>query len=126
MPENLTPRQLKTVELLVSCGDVTEAAKQARVSRDTVYRWMHQPAFRAALNRAIETAVSDLSLGLVSLGSKARSVLAEMLDDTTVMPAARIRAADIVFSRLIQLRELTTVEARLTALEAAQDVNKHK
>jgi hypothetical protein len=119
---DLKPRQLKTVEALASCGDVTEAAQKAGVSRETVYRWLRQPAFREAVDKATGEAVAELGRGLVALGEKAKRVLSETMDnDNPSAAATRIRAADIVFSRLLQLRELVSLEERVAALEAARN-----
>ena len=47
------------------------------------------------------------------------------LDDTNpTSVGTRVRAADVVFSRLLQLRELVSLEERLSRLEAAKNESK--
>jgi hypothetical protein len=115
---NLTPRQRRTITALVTCGDITQAAADAKVSRDTIYRWMKQEGFKAALDLAVEDSLAALSRELVRLGGKATGVLSAAMEGNSPMEAAaRVRAADIVLSRLLQLRELADFESRLNRLE---------
>ncbi len=44
------------------------------------------------------------------------------MSDLTVPPASRARAADAELGRLLQLRELVMLEARLTTLEEAAGI----
>jgi phage terminase small subunit len=125
MRANLTPRQRRTIESLLTCADVTEAARQAKVSRDTVYRWLKQDAFRSALDQAVQESMAALSRNLVALGDKARKALADALDgDSPTQAGTRVRAADIVLSRLLQLRELVSLEERVSRLEDSQNAHK--
>jgi len=117
MNDNLTPKKRKAVEALLTCIDIASAARQAGVSRETMYRWMKEPAFRAALNDASLQALEGLSRTLVNLGEAAARVLQETLDDQTSPAGVRVRAADIVLSRILQLRELVDWDQRLKALE---------
>jgi len=64
-------------------------------------------------------ALDDLSRLLVGLGRTAVATLAKAMSDPTVPAASRVRAADAALGRLLQLRELATLEARITALEDA-------
>ena len=117
MTDNLTPRQRKAVESLLTTGDISQAAKAAGVSRETLYRWMRQEDFTAALQEAERQALESLSRALVSLGSQATETLQAAMSDTKSPAGARVRAADIVLARLLQLRELVTLEERVTELE---------
>jgi hypothetical protein len=115
----LTPKQRKAVEALLTTGDVQAAAQQAGVSRDTIYRWLKQPDFLAMVRAAEAQAIDDLSRILVRLGRTASGTLAKAMSDTTTPVASKIRAADVVLNRLLQLRELATLEARVVELERA-------
>jgi phage terminase small subunit len=125
MVKKVTPRQLKAIESLLTAGDKTEAAKAAGVSRKTIYRWLKQDAFKQALAEAEAEALDALSRELVVLGSKATTTLKEAMTRDT--PAStRVRAADIVLARLLQLRELVTLEARILALEQALEAEQER
>ena len=115
----LTPKQRRAVEALLTTGEVAAAAQAAGVSRDTLYRWLKQPAFLGAVRAAEARALDDLSRLLVRLGRTAAATLAKAMADPAAPYATRVRAADVALGRLLQLRELATLEARVVALEQA-------
>jgi hypothetical protein len=76
-------------------------------------------SLRASGAFRVLVALDDLSRLLVRLGRTAVATLAKAMSDPTVPAASRVRAADAALGRLLQLRELATLEARITALEEA-------
>ena len=117
----LTPRQRRALESLLVTGDVTAAAAAASVTRQTVHRWLAQDAFKAALREGEAAKLEALSRSLVRLGDKAAQALEGALDDQAAQPGAKVRAADVVLGRLLQLRELVSLEQRVSDLEEALD-----
>lgn len=115
----LTPKQRKAVEALLVTGDVTSAAREAGVSRESVYRWLKQPLFLEAVRDAEARALDELSRLLVRLGRTAATTLEEAMSAESTPVATRVRAADVVLGRLLQLRELATLETRVAELERA-------
>ena len=113
----LSSRQRKAVEALLSTGEPTAAAREAGIARDTLYRWLKDPAFLQAVRDAEAAALDELSRLLVRLGRTAAATLAKAMSDPAVPWSTRVRAADASLSRLLQLRELATLEARVTELE---------
>lgn len=120
MPKNLTPRKRKALEALLTSGDISQAANTAGVSRDSVYRWLQDSEFQQAMNAGTQAALQGLSQSLLTLGAAAAKTLQSALDDPTAPLAARLRAADIVLTRLLQMRELVDLDKRLTELEKKQ------
>lgn len=116
MNVKVTPRQRKAIEALLTQGSVKGAAEAAGVSRETIYRWMKRDWFRAALKEAEQVALESLGRALVRLGEKATQTLEEAMDGAG-HESTKVRAADIVLARLLQLRELVDLEARVAALE---------
>jgi hypothetical protein len=117
MPKNLTPRQQKAISALLINYDITRAAKEAGVSRDTVYKWMRQEPFQDAINAGVAAALEGLSRSLVVLGDYAARTLGRTLVDDKAGPSVRLRAADVILGRLLQLKELVNLENRVEALE---------
>jgi hypothetical protein len=115
----LTPKQRKAVEALLTTGEVTAAAQAAGVSKDTLYRWLKEPRFLEAVREVEARALDDLSRLLVRLGRTAAATLAKAMNDPAAPWATRVRAADASLARLLQLRELATLEARVAELERA-------
>ena len=118
----LSPKQRKAVEALLSTGEVTSAAQNLGINRATLYRWLAEPAFVAAVRAAEAQAIDDFSRMLVRLGRTAAGTLAKIMADTTSPAATRVRAADATLGRLLQLRELATLEARVAELERAAGI----
>ncbi|MDP9358158.1 MAG: phBC6A51 family helix-turn-helix protein [Chloroflexota bacterium] len=115
----LSPKQLKAVEALLATGEVAAAAQACGVSRATLHRWLQDPAFLAAVRDTEAKALDDLSRLLVRLGRTAAATLAKAMGDPVAPYPTRVRAADAVLGRLLQLRELATLEARVAELERA-------
>jgi hypothetical protein len=126
MNGNLTPRQRKALEVLLVTGDVTQAAGAARVSRQTVHNWLKQAEFISALEEGERVALADISRALVRLGEQAIQTLETAMTAPEIHPSTKVRAADIVLARLLQLRELVQLEERITRLEEALHGNHRK
>lgn len=118
----LTPKQRRAVEVLLTTGEVTSAAQTLGVSRATLYRWLAEPVFAEAVRAAEAQALDDLSRLLVRLGQTAAGTLAKAMADAATPAATRVRAADVVLGRLLQLRELATLEARVVVLERSAGI----
>lgn len=128
MPHDPTHAQLSTkqrtaVEALLTTGEVKAAAAIAGIHRDTLHRWMKEPVFLAAVRQAETLALDELSRLLVGLGRTAVVTIATAVSDPGTPTATKVRAADVALGRLLQLRALAQLEARVQALEAAVDQN---
>jgi len=118
----LSPRQRRAVAALLTAGDVASACDAAGISRDMLYRWLKQPAFLEAVRAAEAAALDDLSRSLVALGRAATGTLSAAMADPDAPWATRVRAADATLGRLLQLRELATLEARVAELERSAGI----
>ena len=114
-----TGKRRKAVAALLATGEVKAAAAEAGVHRDTLHRWLREPAFLAEVRRGEAAALDELSRLLVRLGRAAVETLANAMSDPAAPWPTRVRAADAALSRLLQLRELAQLEARVQALEEA-------
>ena len=61
--------------------------------------------------------VERLSLALANLGQKAVDTLKEALDDPSAGTSVRVRAADIVISRMLVFADQVELSARIANLE---------
>lgn len=118
--EKLTPEQLRALAALLEHGDKAKAARSAGVGRTTLYRWLREDVvFQAALEEATRQALKEFSTNLVRLADKAVRVLEMALDGPEAIHIQhRLRAADIVTTKLLAVRELVDLEERLSKLEA--------
>jgi len=101
---------------LLKTGQVSDAAKAGNVTAKTIYAWLRQPAFVAALRAAEAEALRGLARRLAGLGDAAADVLRDALADDQPMPT-RLRAAALVLERGPVLFELTNLLERIEALE---------
>lgn len=114
----LTTQQHRAIAALLSSRNVAEAAHQARVGERTMYRWMKDPPFRAALLEAEGEAIDVATRRLLGAQEKAIDTVVAMLDDPCVPKWLQLQAAQMLITNLLKLRELRNIEERLTALEA--------
>ncbi len=113
----LTPRQHRAVAALLSCPTISEAAKTAQVGERTLYRWLIDQTFLAELHRQESELINNIARRLVSLADNALKTIQGLLDDPEASPAVRLRAADNVLSHLLRVRELASLEERVSLLE---------
>jgi phage terminase small subunit len=119
---DLTPKQSRAIQALVTSGDIAKAAKLAGVARSTLYRWLNEPLFKSTLNNATRDALDDLSRRMVALGTKAADTLEEALEYDIKAPGTRVTAAARIIAAIPQLRELANLEDRVTELEKQANV----
>ena len=119
MSDNLTLKRRRGIAALLTSKDITDAAKIANVSRDTIYRCLRDPVFNTALNEATKSSLENLSRRMLVLGDKAADTLEDALTYDIKAPAARVQAARAIVSAIPQLRELANLEDRITELEKA-------
>lgn len=116
--KKLSTRQIRALTAYYDKGDIDAACKEAGCYRSTFYRWMaDDELFQAACKDAESRALAMLSGQLVALASKAGQALFDVFDSATATPAQRLRAAEIVLSNLLRIRELVTLEERIARLE---------
>lgn len=115
--KGLTAAQARFVAALLSERDIQSAADVAGVAVKTGYRWHKLPEVRQALNLANSEALEGTMRRLVALGALALDALECVLKDTGATYHERIRAADVVLSKVLVWRELVDIEQRITVLE---------
>ena len=87
---NLTRRQQLAIECLVTIPTIAEAARNAGVSRATLYRWLKKPAFRTAYSQRQAEA-------LIHVNNQTGDLLVKVFEDLAVQlrspdPDVRLQA----------------------------------
>ena len=113
----LKPRQRKALEILVTSGEVGQAAAAANVSRQTIAKWLKDDAFKQALKDADGLALEALARSLLGMAELATKTLREAMSDKAAPAATRVRAAEITLDRLENMRQLAEFDRRLQAVE---------
>lgn len=117
----ISAKQKAAIRALMAGSNCTEAAKAAHVHENTVYQWFKEPAFVEALKLAEGEAMQAVTRQLVTLAGEAVDTLRDIMKDGEENASPRVRAADALLNRVVQFKELSEFEQRLTALEAAQN-----
>ena len=94
--KKLSNKQLRAIPQLVSSKSVSEAAELAGVGRQTIHRWMNDPAFKEEYERQRDEMARYARSGMRALMYKALTVQAERLDSDD--PKERARAAQDIMN----------------------------
>jgi hypothetical protein len=126
----LDASQEKALAALLSCETVAAAAKKARLSEATLFRYLKNETFKAAYRRARAEVVEHAIVQLQRDCATASKTLREVCEDVKAPASARVSAAKAIFEGAVKAVELQDLAARLEELERIQeeagDVSKKK
>jgi len=111
----LTDRQHQAIPHLLAARSIEEGCRQAKVSKNTLYAWYREDAFRGELRRQREKIVEGALENLKSNIAKAASTLVGLLDSQN--EGIKHRAAKDVIDFAVKSMELEDLERRIEALE---------
>jgi hypothetical protein len=117
----ISSKQKCAIRALLTGGSYPDAARAAQVHENTIGQWMKDDRFLEALRAAESAAMSAVSRSLVSIADSAADVLKDVLSDPDARDSSKIRAADTVLGRLIQIKEMAELEDRIRRLEEMQN-----
>jgi predicted site-specific integrase-resolvase len=115
---DLTPKQEKAIQALLTHPTMEEAAEAAGVNRVTLFRWLQQGEFQAAYTKARRESVRQAIARLQNRSGEAVEVLAEIMSDITNAPSARVSAAKAIIEYSIEAVEVEDLAERLAELES--------
>ncbi|MCW1967099.1 MAG: hypothetical protein KIH69_003115 [Anaerolineae bacterium] len=115
--KNLSPQQVKVIELLLAGSSITMAAVAADISRSAITKWMATDSLFIAELREGQQALIQSATGylLAQLDEAISGIirLASGAEDENV----RLKANIALIDRLLALRNQTDIEPRVTRLE---------
>ena len=114
----LTRLQEKAIEGLLATDTRVAAAEYAGCSERSIYKWLNDPLFKAALLERENTLRREVGRLLAMDAKEARRIIKEILLDKTEDPRLRTRAGQILLSYMIKTQDQTELERRVSALEA--------
>ena len=79
----LDERQVKAIESKVLGGNITEMAKAAGVSRNTIYKWIELEEFKAEVSRCQQEYISSTIQIITAYAPKNAQALIKLADTTT-------------------------------------------
>ncbi len=111
----LTDRQAKFLPTLLASSTYTAACEAGGITRDTLYHWLKDPAFKAELDRQRDELVAQGFALLSQNINKAVETLVGLLDGSDGR-LKRLAAKDILDQHL-RFRELAELTQRIEAIE---------
>lgn len=120
----MTTKQARVLEALLVSPSKSEAARMAKVDRETITRMLADPVFHAEYDRRREDALQVACAALQSTLQAAVDTLAQIMQDTENPPSSRIYAARTVLEYGIKLTEQVDILQRLEAVEQAMQEGK--
>ncbi len=94
--EKLSPKQKKAIVALLQCGNVEQAAADAKIGARTLHRWLKEPHFRQEYLDAGERLFEQGITQLQKFTTMAAARVAQTLVNSTSSPSEQLRAADIL------------------------------
>ena len=120
--KELTDRQKKALPFFISCGSYEEGCRKAGVSKNALYCWLRDAAFKKELDHLLESVVAEAVLLLKSNITKASEALVTLLDLKGNPSILRAVSNDII-GHVHKFNESQEIERRLEALESRIETN---
>jgi AcrR family transcriptional regulator len=122
--DKLPGRQEQALAALLSNPTVRDAAKAARLSEATIYRYMRDQLFAERLREARRGLVEQLTTRLQAKADASAKVLSDIAEDDSKPASVRVAAAKAVIDYTLKTFELGDLNERLKVLE--QNLKTHK
>lgn len=116
---NLSPKQRKAIEALLTEPTVKAAAARAGVNERTLRRYLTDKEFQAAYQEARRESMRRVTARLQQAAGSAVNTLAAIHADPNLPASARVSAARIILDTAYKGVELEDLEERLGRLEEA-------
>lgn len=114
--DTLTRNQKKAIPALLQAKTIAEAAAAAGLGERTLYRYLRDDTFRAALARAESDAINTAARRLVAGSAEALDTLHALMTSAERENVRRLAASHWLDS-VLRWAELVQLEQRLSALE---------
>ncbi|MDD3275428.1 MAG: hypothetical protein PHP93_00055 [Kiritimatiellales bacterium] len=115
MKQNETAKREIAIVALLTSPSVGVAAKAAKVSRATIYRWLEDQDFRARLKDRRSAVLESAVESIKTYTSKAVETLADLMDSQDER-IRRLASKDMVDYGL-RVKEVQSLEDRLAIME---------
>jgi hypothetical protein len=115
---SITTKQHKAIAALLSERTIGAAARKAGIAERTLYTWMNEPAFRAAL-RDVEKSIIDDVTRRLSAGQELALDALEKLIQSARHESTKLRASVAWLELSLKYKDMYDIDERLRALEAA-------
>ena len=111
--------QEKAILALLAVPSLEGAARVAGISSKTIRRYLDDDEFARRLKAERRVAFDVAAGSLQGLLSRAVGTLAAVIDDESVAPSVRVRAASAVLTHARAWYEIDEIEKRMDVIEVA-------
>ena len=120
----LRPKQEEAILALLTNPSVEHAARSAKITPRTLYRWLSEPLFDRAYRKARRAAFGQGTARLQQASGAAVSSVLKIMVDQHTPASTKLRAADLVLTHGAKAIEIEDIEARVAELERAAEESK--
>ena len=118
MRQDAAARQHRLLELLAAGLTPREAAEELGISLRAVRSHLANPGLRQELARLRDERLEQVAGRALAEAIPALTVLRAIAEDPSASPSARVAAAGRLLEATVRLYEVTSLAARLAAVEA--------
>ena len=115
MPKKVSDAML--LQALLVNGSVSATATACGLHRDTIYKRLSDPAFRAVYDATQGAILAGVTAHIGNSLDRAVETLTAILDDVEASPGVKVSAADSLLRHGLRYVEIAQLEARIAALE---------
>lgn len=120
----LDGRREGALSALLSEPSIRDAAKKAKLSEATLYRYLREPSFVERYKQARREAIGHLTTRLQAKADASAKVLSDIAEDEGKPASVRVAAAKAVIEYALKAFELGDLGERLKVLEEALKAQK--
>lgn len=115
--KKITPKQQKAIQAIIEGKSKADAAALAGVAARTIYKWLNSQAFADQLRTAETFALLNSQAALIARIDENIEILDTIKRNGDASDNARIRAIQLELDVMLQWRNVTILEERITELE---------
>ena len=118
---DLSKNQARALRAILAHPTLTAAAAACGLATRTLYRYLSDPVFKAALRGRQDEVIAAAVAALAGLAGDAIRVLRDLLKDEGASPSTRARVALGILDRWQSLTTFADLEQRIAKLEERQN-----
>lgn len=115
--KKISMNQQRAIHAIVAGKTRTEAAAAAGINDRTIYKWLEDPQFKAALRLAEKQAILDAQTALIGRIDENLQILDEIKRNPACSDNARIRAIQLQLETMMNWRDTLITDERIAAIE---------
>lgn len=117
MTDKLSKRQETFLDNLLLTGSVTKASELSNITRKTGYSYLGNTSFKRIYRERRSEQLKEATALLKTASLRAVKVLADIMEDKSVSPYARVQSAQSILSMAYKAVETVEVVEQLEMLE---------